>query len=162
MSPNYVPKSAFPQDFNKCSQRTVFHCQISLRNTDSNNVLTCKYAHKHKVRHSKGATICLIWEAHVNPLIYVCVSCSVMSDSLPPHGLWPAKLLCPWNSPGKNTEVDCHPILQGIFLTQGSNPRLLYCRQILYHLSHWGSLPFIYLAYLATLAESQNHFYSLI
>ena len=46
---------------------------------------------------------------------------SVMSDSLRPHGL-----LHPWNSPGKNTGVDCHFLLQGIFLTQGSNPGLLH------------------------------------
>ena len=45
----------------------------------------------------------------------------------------------PWNSPGKNTGVDCHFILQGIFLTQGLNPGLLNCRQILYQLSHQGS-----------------------
>ena len=38
----------------------------------------------------------------------------------------------PWNSPGKNTGVGCHSLLQGIFLTQGLNPRLLHCRQILY------------------------------
>ena len=36
-----------------------------------------------------------------------------------------SKLLCSWNSPGKNTGVGCHFLLQGIFLTQGSNPRLL-------------------------------------
>ena len=30
---------------------------------------------------------------------------SVVSNSLQPHGLWPARLLCPWNSPGKNTRV---------------------------------------------------------
>ena len=67
------------------------------------------------------------------------VSCSVMSDSLQPHGLQPARLLCPWNSPGKNTGVGCHPLLQGIFLTQGSNPGLPQCRQILYRLSYLGS-----------------------
>ena len=39
-------------------------------------------------------------------------------------------------SPGKNTGVGCHALLQGIFLTQGSNPGLLHCRQILYYLSH--------------------------
>ena len=33
------------------------------------------------------------------------------------HGLKPAKLLCPWNSPDKNTGVGCHSLLQGIFLT---------------------------------------------
>ena len=42
--------------------------------------------------------------------------------------------------PGKNTGVGCHAPLQGIFLTQGSNPGLLHCRQILHHLSHQGSL----------------------
>ena len=42
-----------------------------------------------------------------------------MSDSLQPHGPWPARLLCPWDSPGKNTGVGCHFLLQGIFLTQG-------------------------------------------
>ena len=66
------------------------------------------------------------------------VSFSVMFDSVT---LWTeaAKLLCPWNSPGKNTGMYCHSLLQGIFLTQGSNPGLLHCRQILYHLSHQGS-----------------------
>ena len=37
----------------------------------------------------------------------------------------PARLLCPSDSPSKNTGVGCHALLQGIFLTQGSNPRLL-------------------------------------
>ena len=40
------------------------------------------------------------------------------------------------DSPGKNTGVDCHSLLQGIFLTQGSNPSLLHCRQILYCLNY--------------------------
>ena len=55
----------------------------------------------------------------------VCVSHSVMPDSLWPHGLQPTRLLCPWDFPGKNTGVGCHALLQGIFLTQGSNPSLL-------------------------------------
>ena len=54
-----------------------------------------------------------------------------MSDSLRPP--------CPWISPGKNTGVGSHSLLQGLFLTQGSNLGLLHCRQILYHVSHWGS-----------------------
>ena len=41
----------------------------------------------------------------------------------------------PWDSPGKNTGVSCHFLLQGIFLTQGLNPGLLHCRRILYPLS---------------------------
>ena len=56
--------------------------------------------------------------------------------TLQPHGLQPARLLCLWNCPGKNIGVDRHSLLQGIFTTQGSNPGLLHCRQILYHLSH--------------------------
>ena len=43
------------------------------------------------------------------------------------------------DSPGKNTGVGCHAFLQGIFPTQGSNPGLSHCRQILYCLSHQGS-----------------------
>ena len=46
------------------------------------------------------------------------------------------RLLCPWNSPGKNIGVGCHALLQGIFLTQESNPsvlRLLHFRLILYY-----------------------------
>ena len=59
-----------------------------------------------------------------------------MSDSLQPHGLQSTRLLCPWDSPGKTPGVGCRALLQGIFLTQGLNPGLLYCRWILYHLSH--------------------------
>ena len=47
-------------------------------------------------------------------------------------------LLCPWNSPGKNTRVGGHSLLQGIFMTQGLKPGLLHCRQIVQHLSHQG------------------------
>ena len=66
-------------------------------------------------------------------------SLSVVSDSLRPHGLYPSRLLHPWNFPGKSTGVDCHFLLQGIFWTQGLNPGLSHCRQMLYHLSHQGS-----------------------
>ena len=41
----------------------------------------------------------------------VCVRHSVMFDSLGPHELWPTRLLCPWDSPGKNTGVGCHALL---------------------------------------------------
>ena len=65
-----------------------------------------------------------------------------MSSSLPPHRQEPARLLCSWDSPGKNTGVGCHALLWRIFPTQESNPflrHLLHCRQILYPLSHLGS-----------------------
>ena len=62
---------------------------------------------------------------HVNP--------SFVPNSLQPHGLYPARFLCPWDSPGKNTGVGCHVLLQGVFPTQGSNLCLL-------HLQHWQAL----------------------
>ena len=67
------------------------------------------------------------------------VSHSIMSNSLKPHGLQPTRLFCPWSSPCKNTGVGSHSLLQGIFLTQGSNPCFLHCKQFLYYLSHQGS-----------------------
>ena len=66
----------------------------------------------------------------------VWVSHLVVSNSLRPDELQPVRLLYPWDSPGKNTGVDCQSFLQMVFLTQGSNPGLLHCRQILYHLSY--------------------------
>ena len=76
--------------------------------------------------------------------VCVCSVSSVMSDSLWPCGLQPARLRCPWDSPGKNTGVGCHSLLQGILQTQGSNPGL-FCpcigRRVLYHQRHlWSSL----------------------
>ena len=50
------------------------------------------------------------------------------------------RLLCPWNSLGKNAGVGCHSLLQGIFPTQGPNLGLLHCKQIPYLLSHQGRL----------------------
>ena len=61
-------------------------------------------------------------------------SCSVISNSLPPHGLYSS-----WDSPGQNTALDRHSLFQGLFPTQELNPGLPHCRQILYQLSHQGS-----------------------
>ena len=69
---------------------------------------------------------------HRNPplpnkeLLLLLFSRSVTSGSLWPHGLKPARLLCPWDSPGKNTGMGCHALLQGIFLTQGLSLPLLH------------------------------------
>ena len=49
----------------------------------------------------------------------------------------------PWNSPGQNTGVGSHSLLQGIFPIQWSNPGLLHCRQILDQLSHQGMWPYL-------------------
>ena len=72
-------------------------------------------------------------------------SCPVVSNSLWPHGIY-----SPWNSPRKNTGVSSISLLQGICPTQGSNPGIPNCRQILHQLSHkespsileWVAYPF--------------------
>ena len=64
---------------------------------------------------------------------------SVVSDSLWPHGLKLTRLPCSWDFPGKSTGVGCHFLLQRIFSTEGSNPGLPHCRQMLHCLSHQGS-----------------------
>ena len=61
-------------------------------------------------------------------------SCSDVSNSLRPHGLY-----SPWNSPGQNTGVGSLSLLQGIFPTQELNLGPLHCRRILYQLSYQGS-----------------------
>ena len=57
--------------------------------------------------------VCVLWH-------------SVLFDSLQLYGLQPTRLLCPWDFPGSSTGVGCHFLLQGIFLTQGSNSHLLH------------------------------------
>ena len=78
----------------------------------------------------------LYWkEWHLCPKVLVAQSCPTLCgpmDCSPP-------VSSPWDSPGKNTGVGCHALLQGIFQTQESNPGLLHCRQILYRLNHQGS-----------------------
>ena len=75
-----------------------------------------------------------------------CCCCCSVNKSYPtllqPHGLYPARLLCPWDFPGKNTGVGCHFLLQGIFLAQELTLHLL-------HLLHWqaDSLPPCHLVY---------------
>ena len=65
---------------------------------------------------------------------YFIESCSVVSDSLPPHELY-----SPWTSPGQDTGVGSLSLLQGIFPTQESNRGLLHCRRILYQLCNQGN-----------------------
>ena len=62
-----------------------------------------------------------------------------MSDSFRPSRLWPTRLLCPWDAPGRNTGLGCHALLQGTFPIQGLNPGFPHRRWILYLLSQQGS-----------------------
>ena len=69
-----------------------------------------------------------------------------------------ARLLCSRDSPGKNTAVGCHSLLQEIFSTQGSNMGLPHCGQILYHLSDREALHlplFLMVKNLPTMWETQ-------
>ena len=82
----------------------------------------------------------------------------------------PGWLLCPWKSPCKNTGVGSHSLLQGIFSTQGLNPDLLHCRQIVFtvwatkeppHFHEWHEREYCYL--LRDILKSEefpSHFYN--
>ena len=67
-----------------------------------------------------------------------------MSNSVTPRTV-ASRLLCPWDFSDKNTGVGYHSLLQRIFPTQGSNPGLVHCRQILYHLSQQGILKHLFI-----------------
>ena len=81
--------------------------------------------------------ICYVTGAYSCSCVKSLHSCLTLRDTVdlsPPE----SRLLCPWDSPGKNTGVGCHALLHGIFLFHGSNLCLL-------HLLHWraGSLPLV-------------------
>ena len=83
----------------------------------------------------------------------LCAVLCLVAQSCPTlcNPMEPARLLCPWGSPGKNTRVGCHALFQGIFPIQGSNPGLPYCRWIVHHLSHQES-PFSLISYYKMLS----------
>ena len=83
---------------------------------------------------------------------------SVVSDSLQSHGLQPARLLCPWDFPGKNTGVGCYFILQGIFPTQILNPLLLHWQEDSLPLRHLRSLVLGYLCRKTCLVNKKLKF----
>ena len=124
------------------SSESLIPCLCSLPGKDTMKILqpiTQKRAfpRSHPGWHpDMGLPACRAAKKKLLLFITTSVCQSVMSSFLRPRGLQPMRLLCPWDSPGKNTGVGCHSFLQRIFLTQGSNPGLLRCRQVLYHLSH--------------------------
>ena len=87
-----------------------------------------------------GAIFCRRWyfcrEGNLAVLCLVIQSCPALCD---PMDCSPPGFSVHGDSPGKNTEVGYRALLQGIFPTQGFNPCLPHCRQILYQLSHKGS-----------------------
>ena len=89
--------------------------------------------------------ICSVYiHMYLRVFIYVCMGvcvcmCSITSNILQLHGLQPASLLCPSDSPGKSTGMGCHFFIQEISPTQGSNLRLLHWQADSLLLSHLGS-----------------------
>ena len=88
-----------------------------------------------------ASNIQVMLDRHVNTHTHMCVVCPVLSCSVVSYSLWPHGCSLPGSSvhgdsPGKNTEVDCHALLQGIFPIQGWNLGLPHCRKILYRLRH--------------------------
>ena len=100
------------------------HCPIA--SWSSGNALT----------DDQGEDLICKWEPQTPPVCLVAQSCLTLCD---PMNCSPPGSSVHGDSPGKNTGVGCHALLQGIFPTQGSNPGLLHYRQILYRLSHQGS-----------------------
>ena len=86
-----------------------------------------------------GRVICLLNEVFLPSLHAQFLSCV-----WPFAASWTARLLCPWNFPGKNTGAGCHFLLQEIFLTQGPNLCLLHWQAESLPLSHLGSPPPLY------------------
>ena len=101
----------------------------------------------------KSVKCCIIWFSRLQNILVNMwnESRSVASDSLWSHGLY-----SPWNSPGQNTGVGSLSVLQGIFPTQGLNPGLPQCRQILYQLSpKWSPRILEWVAYPFSIKSSQ-------
>ena len=95
---------------------------------NTENILTVRFVEVPKVRQGRALLLLL--------LLLSWKSCPTLMRS---HGLQPARLLCPWDFPGKNTGVGCHFLLQRVFPTQGSNLHLWHWQAGSSPLSHQGS-----------------------
>ena len=126
-----VQKSPSSKAFHYASRVHHFLLQIST----AFHVLTLESSGLSlRITHSRSIPWHCVGDSQSTMYLNESESHQVVSDSLWPHGLY-----SPWNSSGQNTAVGSLSLLQGIFPTQGSNPGLLHCRQILYQLSHKGS-----------------------
>ena len=93
------------------------------------NPLQYSYLENFRARGAWWATVYQVVKRHSS------IELSCVRVFVPPWTI-AARLLCPWNSPGKNTGVGCHSLLQKIFPTQESNLGVLHSRQILYYQSY--------------------------
>ena len=92
----------------------------------------------------KPSTVCSSLLVVLGPFPSPCSGEHVLSRVQLFGTLWTVALPCPWDSAGKNTEVGCHFLLQGIFPTQGSSPHLLHLlhwQADFYHWAIWEALP---------------------
>jgi len=80
--------------------------------------------------------VCIYIYIYVCVCVCVCV-CLVTQLCLTPYNTMDCRLLCPWESPGKNTRVGCHALLQGILPTQGLNPGVPHCRWYTHTHTHY-------------------------
>ena len=120
-----------------CQQCVCFHATLQfVPPSPSPAVSTCLFVCLHLHCCPENRSISTIF------LDFIYMHCTVLSCSV----VWLWDLMdCSLpgssvlgDSPGYNTRVGCHSLLQGIFPTQGSNQGLLHCKQILYHLRHQG------------------------
>ena len=138
-------KNIFCVNFNKLvmtfhSGNIVFSCQnmYCTSNRDLNNWekshLNSRYTRSLHLLRCSSLSQVVIHGYLLHNYLYLCnisvyvhsKSHSGMSDSLRPYGLYPTRPLCPWDSPGKNSGLGCHALLQGIYMTQRLNPHLLW------------------------------------
>ena len=132
-----IPKILLPHRMVRISNQVLMWGCVRSRSWNHISVLVFSMASSLLSVFTNWATMDLFWPTTV--WIYNSTASSfhqkkgkvAQSDSFQPHGLWPNRLLCPWKSPGKNTVVDCHSLLQGIFPIHRSNLGLPHSRRIL-------------------------------
>ena len=125
-----------------CSHEILWVLKIMdwLSRTEILVVFICEVSKTHIIVYCYSDSLILLTGGYNCLYVYsrvcvcVCVCVLVTQSYLT---LWRPMDCNPWNSLGKDTGVDCHALLQGIFPTRRSNSGLLHCRQILYCLSHW-------------------------
>ena len=153
LTPSQIPHwpSLFCLIFFLLSKPVIFACVKGAFNLNTGSVPSCHIQLKmflNILRHlsvllERAPRLLFRWEGSQQRHTR-CWHCWAQAPSpvqlLWPRGLQPAKLLCLWDSPGMNTGMDCHFLLQGISLTQGLNLDLLCRKQILYHSATWAAL----------------------
>ena len=125
------------------TKQQVMLCKPNIKRREWKSLKANKLKKKKKATNQPSHTHTLCLVAQLCPTLGGPMDCSLPGSSV--HG----------DSPGKNTGLDCHALLQGIFPTQGSNPGLPQCKWILHHLSYQGS-PHIYTSIITLTLNGLN------